>query len=90
MPRPSPLSVGAEAPRAAEPIAPDRNIVGSQTVSVFVLQFVLQLDSLFLTTSGTAAAFTETSLQRPSTVIVLTYNKAVHNPYFYRSLTVDY
>jgi len=30
MPRPSPLSVGAEAPRAAEPTAPDCNVaVGS-------------------------------------------------------------
>ena len=30
IPRPSPLSVGAEAPRAAEPTAPDRNVaVGS-------------------------------------------------------------
>jgi len=26
MPRPSPTSVGAEAPRAAEPTAPDRNV----------------------------------------------------------------
>jgi len=26
MPRPSPLSVGAEAPRAAEPTTPDRNV----------------------------------------------------------------
>ena len=30
MPRPSPPSVGAEAPRAAEPTAPaDRNVAGS-------------------------------------------------------------
>ena len=35
MPRPSPPSVGAEAPRAAEPTAPDRNVAVGATVNTF-------------------------------------------------------